>query len=208
MKPLYLMLFWASLTSLAPAAPAQQNNLQSNRAAFVCNAESDFTNLRSAPTARGSSILGQVPNGVPVQVKGVRTNEAGYKYYRVELKDNPTGKKRSGFIYEDAVTEKCTLPQVVSAEVRDLAIRLAAANAGISPHHITDVNADYDGTQLYLINMPDLVDLAALADETELTFLDLSRSGVSDLTPLSNLTSLQVLEPRIEILNREDSHTL
>ena len=189
MKAQYLATLGLMLMPFATATSAQTQitQLQTDRLAFTCNTASNFTNLRSSPTANGSSIRGQLPNGVPIQIKSVVTNNAGFDYYRVHLRDNPESGARAGYIYHENVLETCDIPAAITPSIEDLAGRLAKANFGIDPNHISDLNANYDGTQLFLVNLPDLTDISPLANESSLTFIDFTASGIADLAPLANL---------------------
>lgn len=162
---------------------------------MICNPESSFTNMRSAPTAQGSYIKGRLPNDLPVTVTDNIINDAGYLYYQITLSGTRAGlvNERTGFVYHDAVSNSCDQTAAPTQAIQDLSLQLAAVNPELSELDVYALNANFDGTNLLLTGLPGLQDISPLQALNDLTFLDLSEANVQDLSPLANLTALETL---------------
>jgi len=69
-----------SLSSVRSPEPIPSSNiLRTGSTGQICNTQSNFTNLRSAPTSEGSSVLGQLPNTLHVTILDNVINDAGYQ---------------------------------------------------------------------------------------------------------------------------------
>jgi len=179
----------------SPEPISSSNVLRTGNTGQICNTQSNFTNLRSAPTSEGSSVLGQLPNTLHVTILDNVINNAGYLYYEVELQGSRTNtvNTRSGYVYHGTASTNCGLPTDVSPNIQVLSLDLARTNESLTASDSYAINANFDGTSLFLTNMLGLHDIASLAALNELVFLDLTRSSVTDVSPLANLTSLETL---------------
>jgi len=83
--------------------------------------------------------------------------------------------------------------QDTNLNIQALSLDLARANENLTASDSYAINANYNGTSLFLTDMPGLHDITPLADLNELAFLDLTRTNVTDVSPLANLTSLETL---------------
>lgn len=169
--------------------------LRVGRTAYVCNAAIGFTNMRNQPTSDGSLVVGRLPDALPVEIVENIINDAGYLYYKVQLRGARQGvvDERGGYIYHAAVKQYCDRDPVVSQDLQDLSLALARTNDLLLASDIQALNAGFDGEALLLTGLPGLRDIAPLAGSDDLIYLDLSRANVTDLTPLANATSLATL---------------
>lgn len=71
----------------------------------ICNAKSDHTNLRSAPSAKDSRIYQSLSNGEPIEINGTVTNEAGALWYEVVWAGDEGDVM--GFVIASAVAPSC-----------------------------------------------------------------------------------------------------
>lgn len=71
----------------------------------ICNAKSDHTNLRSAPSAKDSRIYQSLSNGEPIEINGTVTNEAGALWYEVVWAGDEGDV--IGFVIASAVAPSC-----------------------------------------------------------------------------------------------------
>ncbi len=188
-------LAFARVAPQLPEFVSQEDILRAGRSAIVCNTESNFTNFRNAPTSDGSSVLGRLPNTLRVTILDNVINRAGYLYYHVELEGarDMVTLPRNGYVYRGTIAQTCDEKPDVSQIIRDTALALAQVNSDLTALDIYSINANFDGTQLLLANLPGLDDITPLASLNDLTILDLSRSSVVDLMPLANSLSLEIL---------------
>lgn len=84
---------------------------------FICNHDSELTNVRAGPSAQAFDIVSALPNGWLVNVidDAISPNspvENGrripFYYFHVAFKDPQNGRQRQGFVYDQAVYVVCT----------------------------------------------------------------------------------------------------
>lgn len=185
----------AAATNVMPSSMRTSDILRSDATAYVCNPDSTFTNMRNLPTASGSVVLAELPNALRVRIVKNVFNAAGFLYYEISLSgfDDIAVNRRTGYVYHAAIDTYCNRPAELTRAIVALAQRLASQNPGLSASSISDVNADFDGTTLRLMNLPGIRDISALAGADQLTFLDLSYTSVDDLSALDGVKTLETL---------------
>jgi uncharacterized protein YgiM (DUF1202 family) len=98
---------WVYMPLLSvPDNPADARFKPADRA-FVCNPKSDVTNVRNGPGAQDFRVIDSLKNGVRVAVDRVVTNKDGYIYYEVSYVPAGQTRKRTGYIYHNALRDRC-----------------------------------------------------------------------------------------------------
>ncbi len=75
--------------------------------ALVCNDKVDLTNVRNGPGAQDFRVIDKLKNGVRVSVDRVVTNKHGYIYYEISYVPTGQTRKRTGYIYHNALRDRC-----------------------------------------------------------------------------------------------------
>jgi hypothetical protein len=84
---------------------------------LICNQKSDHTNLRSAPSAKDSTVYRALENGEQVEINGTVTNDAGALWYEVTYATDDG--EVMGYIIAAAVNPTCTTYDIVEAANTD-----------------------------------------------------------------------------------------
>lgn len=176
------------------SAFAQTTQYQPRDTPYICNQQSDFTNLRFGPSARKFPVIGTLANGLQVEIINQNITPEGYNYYFLSFSSPGYDNTMHGYVHEDVLSDSCSLTPVYSPKIKNLAAKLGLANNEEVRKRILVNNANYDGTALYLNHIPELRDITALANERDLQHLDLSQTGTYSVQALAALTQLKYLD--------------
>lgn len=85
---------------------------------LVCNSKIQLTNIRSGPSAKGTTIVDKLPNKAVIKVLDrVKNPEGTHDWLKIEFKHTQRGGTATGFIYHEAASPTCGEATAAVAEI-------------------------------------------------------------------------------------------
>jgi hypothetical protein len=127
-----------ALLGLMSGASAQQS------AGVICNSKSALTNIRTGPTAKGTSVVEAVPSNTRVAIQErVRNPEGTHEWLRVSFRSPNGGGDKQGFVFNEMVAPTCSeqaeLPQSTP-------VKLSGPSTITNPLSGVDISRDPTGS--------------------------------------------------------------
>lgn len=77
-------------------------------AQVICNPKSQFTNIRSGPTAKDTQIVDRLPNKAEIKILDwVKNPEGTHNWLKVQFKHSQSGVLNTGYVYHEIVSPTC-----------------------------------------------------------------------------------------------------
>ncbi len=128
----------------------EEPKFEKNSRLYICNRESEYTNLREGNSAKDYPVKATLPNGLAVRPDFSERNKAGYVYYRITVRGESVSHFVHGYVHQDMLDFSCDLPSKYSPKIVELAQKLDADNPGVRAQDIMNLNANFQGQRLSL----------------------------------------------------------